>query len=96
MSAYLIARVRVEDKEPYEEYKKLAASAIEKHGGRYLARGGRTTTLEGEEETSRVVVVEFESFERAEEFYLSPEYQNAISVRKGAARGQFVVVDGVS
>jgi uncharacterized protein (DUF1330 family) len=95
MPAYLIARVQVRDPAPYEEYKRLAAAAIEKFGGRYRARGGTTVTLEGEEEKSRVVVVEFPSLERAREFYRSPEYRKAITARTGCASGQFVVVDGV-
>jgi uncharacterized protein (DUF1330 family) len=96
MPAYLIARVRVQDPTAYEEYKRLAAAAIEKFGGRYRARGGTTVTLEGEEETSRVVIVEFPSVERAQAFYGSPEYKKAIAARKGCATGQFVVVEGLS
>ncbi len=95
MPAYLIARVRVKDAGAYEEYKRLAAAAIAKFGGRYRARGGTTVTLEGEEETSRVVIVEFESLERARDFYRSPEYRKAIAARTGCATGQFVVVEGV-
>lgn len=95
MAGYLIARVNVTNPGAYEGYKKLAAAAIEKHGGRYLARGGRTVTLEGPEELARVVVVEFPSLEEAEAFYRSPDYQKAIGARKGAATGQFVIVEGV-
>jgi uncharacterized protein (DUF1330 family) len=94
MPAYLVVRVRVSDPKAYEEYKKLAAASIEKHSGRYLARGGRTATLEGEEESGRVVVVEFPTFEKAEAWYRSPEYRKAIEARKGAATGQFVLVEG--
>ncbi|HXV60543.1 MAG TPA: DUF1330 domain-containing protein [Vicinamibacteria bacterium] len=95
MPAFLIARVEVTEPGAYEKYKQLAASAIEKHGGRYLARGGRTLTLEGEEESRRVVIVEFESLKRAEEFYHSSEYREAMAARRGAAVGQFVVVEGL-
>jgi uncharacterized protein (DUF1330 family) len=96
MPAYLIARVQVRDPAAYDEYKRLAAAAIEKFGGRYRARGGTTVTLEGENEPSRVVIVEFDSVERAQAWYRSPEYQKAIAARTGCASGQFVVVDGVS
>jgi uncharacterized protein (DUF1330 family) len=41
-------------------------------------------------------MVEFASMEQAKAFYNSPEYQHAITVRAGAAEGQFVIVDGVS
>jgi uncharacterized protein (DUF1330 family) len=95
MSAYLIARVQVQDKAAYEEYKRLAAAAIEKFGGRYRARGGTTVTLEGQEETGRVVIVEFPSLERAQAWYRSEEYRKAIAARSGCARGQFVLVDGL-
>ena len=95
MAAYLIARVDITDPDAYESYKTLAAAAIEKYEGRYLARGGRTETLEGDEESRRVVVVVFPTLEQAKKFYDSPEYQKAKAAREGAAVGQFVVVDGV-
>lgn len=94
MSAYLIVRVQITNPDAYEAYKKLAAPAIEHYGGRYLARGGRTVTLEGPEERGRIVVVEFPSVEQAQTFYRSPEYQKAIELRTGAATGHFVVVEG--
>ena len=96
MPAYLIARVQVKDTAAYDEYRRLAAVAIEKFGGRYRARGGATVTLEGEDETRRLVIVEFDSLDRAREWYRSPEYQKAIAARIGCAEGQFVVVDGIS
>ena len=96
MPAYLIARVHVKDPAAYDEYRRLAAAAIERFGGRYRARGGTTVTLEGEDETNRVVIVEFENLERAKEWYRSPEYQKAIAARTGCATGQFIVVDGIA
>lgn len=95
MAAYLIVRVNVTDMEQYKEYMKLSPGIIEQYGGRFIVRGGQTMTLEGPEETNRVVVIEFPSVEQARTFYESPEYQRAISVRAGAATGQFVVVEGV-
>jgi uncharacterized protein (DUF1330 family) len=41
------------------------------------------------------VVIEFPSFERAQEFYNSQEYQAARKVRAGAAMAQFVLVEGM-
>jgi uncharacterized protein (DUF1330 family) len=62
---------------------------------RYLARAGRTITLEGTPAKSRVVVLEFPSFERAEAFYRSAEYTAARKLREGAATAQFVVVEAL-
>jgi uncharacterized protein (DUF1330 family) len=53
-------------------------------------------TLEGQEEQSRVVIVEFPSLERANAWYRSPEYQKAIAARSGCAQGQFVLVEGLA
>ena len=95
MPAYLIVRVQITNLDAYEDYKRLAAPAIEQYGGRYLVRGGRTVTLEGTEEQGRIVVVEFPSFEQAQMFYRSPEYQDAKSYREGAGDLQIMVVEGV-
>lgn len=92
--AYVLVQVEVSNAQQYGEYTKLSPGIIQKFGGRFLARGGRTATLEGPPARGRVVVVEFPSFERAQEFYNSPEYQAARKVREGAATAQFVLVEG--
>ncbi len=94
MPAYLIVRVDVTDPAQYEEYKKLSPGAIAAYGGRFLARGGPTETLEGEPETRRVVVVEFPDAEAARRFDASPEYAEARRAREGAADMQMVLVEG--
>ena len=93
--AYMLVQVDVTNAQQYGEYTKLSPGIIEKFGGRFLARGGRTATLEGLPAQGRVVVVEFPSFERAREFYNSQEYQAAKKVRAGAATAQFVLVEGL-
>ena len=93
--AYMLVQVDVTNAQQYGEYTKLSPGIIEKFGGRFLARGGRTATLEGSPAQGRVVVVEFPSFERAQEFYSSQEYQAAKKVRAGAATAQFVLVEGM-
>lgn len=94
--AYLLVQADVTNPTQYQEYAKLSPGIIAKYGGRYLARAGRTVTLEGPPAKSRVVVVEFPSIERAQEFYNSPEYVAARKLRAGAATAQFVVVEGVA
>lgn len=95
MSAYVIASIDVTDPETYRGYSELAPATIEKHGGRYLARGGETATLEGEENTTRKVIIEFDSVEAAKTWYDSPEYQEARSRREGAAVASIVALEGV-
>ncbi|MCR9214896.1 MAG: DUF1330 domain-containing protein [Proteobacteria bacterium] len=95
MAAYMIARINVTDPDQYEVYKSLAPIAIKKYGGRYLTRGGPMETLEGPEETHRVVLLEYPDMETAKAFYDSPEYRKARDARKDAADGQFVLLEGL-
>ena len=94
MAAYIIARIRVTDPTQYEEYKKLSPAAAAAFGGEFIVRGGETETLEGAEETRRLVVVRFDSMDQARAFYRSEQYQAAKAAREGAAEAQFVLVDG--
>ena len=92
---YILAQIEVTNPAQYAEYAKLSPAIIEKFGGRFLVRAGKTETLEGTPGTSRVVVLEFPSYERAREFYTSSDYQAARKVRLGAATVQFVLVEGL-
>ncbi len=92
---YLVVESKVTDPAAYENYKKLAAAAIEKHGGRYLVRGGKAEILEGPwSAPQRLVIVEFDSPELAKQFYDSPEYRAAREARAGAADMNMLVVEG--
>ncbi len=53
MPAYWFSSANVTDEAALADYAKLARPAIEKHGGRYLARGGRHVRLEGASTKSR-------------------------------------------
>ena len=94
MSAYWVSRVHVTDPETYDKYVKLAGPAIEKHGGVFLARGGRQVILEGGE-FERSIVARFPSVEAAVACYNSPEYQAAKKKREGAGIANIVLVEGV-
>jgi uncharacterized protein (DUF1330 family) len=74
MTAYVIVDIDVTNPAAYDEYKKLAPPTVAAYGGKYLARGGRTETLEGEWLPNRLVILEFESVDRAKQWLDSPEY----------------------
>ena len=93
--AYMVVQVDVTNAQQYQEYAKLTPDIVASFGGRFLARAGRTVTLEGPPARPRVVVIEFPSFEKAQEFYRSPAYTAARKLREGAAQAQFVAVEGV-
>jgi uncharacterized protein (DUF1330 family) len=95
MPAYVVCEVEVIDAEAFESYKALAPPTIAAYGGRYLARGGRTDTLEGDRSPQRLVILEFPSLERAREWWESEEYAPAKSARNAAARVRMTCVEGV-
>lgn len=95
MSAYVIARVQVSDPEQYAEYTKRTPAVIESFGGRFLARGGQTVTIEGPEAEGRIVVLQFDTLERAVACFRSAAYDEAKQYRLGAAEMQLIAVEGV-
>jgi uncharacterized protein (DUF1330 family) len=95
MPAYIIGRIHVRDKEQYSKYLKATPAIIAKYGGHFIARGGELATLEGPEETGRVVIIEFPTMDDAEAFFHSEEYAEAKKLREGAAVAQFVALNGV-
>ncbi len=92
MPALWIAHVTVTDADAYGRYAKLAGPAIAKHGGHFIARGGRFVQLEGKERP-RNVVARFPSVEAAETCYNSPEYQEALSHARGASERELLIVE---
>ncbi|MEE4740082.1 DUF1330 domain-containing protein [Pseudomonas alliivorans] len=95
MKAYWIAQVDVTDPQQYSEYTQRAPAAFALFGGKFMARGGRSEALEGRATPQRTVVIEFESYEQAIACYRSPEYQEAMSHRKGASKAEIVIVEGM-
>jgi uncharacterized protein (DUF1330 family) len=96
VKACLLVEAKVFDARAYATYKDLAAVAIARHGGRYLARGGRSEVLEGNWQVpERLVIVEFDSLEQAKRFYDSPEYRQARAARRDAATVNMLVVEGL-
>ena len=91
----MIANIRIADPDRYPEYASRVPQTVERHGGRYLARGGKVEVLEGEWEPQRLVILEFESMERLREWYDSPEYASLKQLRGEVADSQLVVVEGL-
>jgi uncharacterized protein (DUF1330 family) len=98
MTAYWVARSRINDPVAYKKYTDRVPAIIERFGGRILARGGRFKILEGPEKFQRFVVIEFPSLEQAVACHDSPEYQEASAFRKkdGAGEVELVIVEAAT
>ena len=95
MTAYVIVDINVKDPVRYEDYKRLAAPTVELYGGKYIARGGKTETLEGDWSPSRLVILQFDNIEQAKKWLNSPEYSEARAIRHQTASSQMVMIEGV-
>ncbi|MGB3068321.1 MAG: DUF1330 domain-containing protein [Ottowia sp.] len=94
-SAYIIAQIEVTNPAQYEEYKKWSSAAMQVHGAEVCVRGGAVEPLEGNWAPTRVVVLKFDSFEKAKAFHDTPEYRRAREARAGAAIMNMIAVEGV-
>jgi uncharacterized protein (DUF1330 family) len=94
MAAYIIAEIEVTDPEIYDKYRAQTPGAVARYGGRFIVRGGKAETLEGDREPGRLVVLEFPDRAAARRFYDSPEYQQIIGLRQQAARSRLILVEG--
>jgi len=95
MKAYLVADVKITDQEVYESYKKGVPATIAAFGGRFLARGGKMETLEGERIPQRLVILEFPDMAKLREWYDSPEYRPLLELRQRSALSHVVAVEGI-
>jgi uncharacterized protein (DUF1330 family) len=95
MSAYVIVEIDVTDPVGYEEYKKQAGATVAQHGGKYIVRGGKTEVLEGDWNPKRIVVLQFDSMERAKEWLNCEEYREPRKMRHRTAKTKMILVEGV-
>lgn len=96
MAAYVVVKLEITDPERFKLYQQLASASVEKFGGKFLVRGGQMVELEGSWDAPRMVVLEFESIDRATGWYHSPEYGKAIEARKDAADFHMIALEGIT
>ncbi len=90
---YWIAMVSITDPDEYPRYIAANKAAFDKYGARFLARGGRSAAPEGFA-ADRYVVIKFDSYETALACYESPEYQEALRLRRACSTAHFAIVEG--
>lgn len=95
MPSYVIAMIDVQDADNYRNYTDRSPSIVQRHGGRFLARGSAVETLEGEPYDQRLVLLEFPDFEQATAWFDDPEYQSAAKFRREAAASRFLLINGI-
>jgi uncharacterized protein (DUF1330 family) len=97
MPAFLIADAVPHDPEEYRAsgYLEAAKRTAGKHGGRYRARGGEMTVLEGDWDLGRLVIIEFPTMSDLRAWYDDPEYREWIPVRRKLTESRLLALEGV-
>ena len=95
MSAYWIARCRIDDPVAYKKYTDLVPGILKQYGGKVLVRGGKYRIMEGPEAFHRFVVIEFPALQQGVACFESSEYQDAAAFRRsGGGIVENVIVEG--
>ena len=93
--AYWVATYfSVSNPDALAEYAKLAGPAIMGAGGRFLARGNAAKAYE-KGLMQRVVIIEFDSVDKATAAHDSPGYQAALKALGNAAQRDLRIVEGL-
>jgi uncharacterized protein (DUF1330 family) len=95
--AYVIAEVSVKDHTtaPSHEYAEKMPATLAPFNHHYLVRGGMTQALEGEPPKT-IVVIAFDSAEKARGWYESPAYQAIKPIRQRSTNSRIFIVEGVA
>lgn len=95
MPAFVINDMEVTDPVTFEQYRQLSPPTVAQYGGRFLARGGATATLDGGWSPKRLVILQFDSLAQARAWFDSPEYADARALRERSARSNIIVTEGL-
>jgi uncharacterized protein (DUF1330 family) len=92
---YIYAELTVTDPEYFNrEYAPRVQPVLEKYDARFLIAGGNPDVREGTRDVKRIVFLEFDSIERAKEFYDSEDYQSVIKYRFDSAKTDLYLLEG--
>lgn len=96
VKAYVISECEVLNEDLANEYGAHAAASIDKYGGQYLAVMAKPKVVEGKSTKQQIVIVEFPSLERAQKWYESPDYAEALKLREKALDRRLMFIEGVA
>jgi len=94
MKAYLILDLAIHDMRRFMKYIEAIPAMIEKHAGRYIVQGEVPTVIEGDWAPERVVVIEFPSRDKANDFLRDPEARQLFLIRHESTSSRLILVDG--
>jgi uncharacterized protein (DUF1330 family) len=99
-AAYVIAEVekdptKADDPVAARKYADEAPKSLAPFGGRYLIAGGKVQAVEGQTPKGYIVVIAFDSVEKARGWYFSPAYEAIKPIRQNSTKSRILIVEGV-
>jgi uncharacterized protein (DUF1330 family) len=92
---YVIAEVEVTDPARMQKYGEKVPETLAPFNHHYVLRGGKTQALEGEP-PKHIVIIAFDSVEKAREWYESPAYAAIKPFRLSAATTRLFIAEGIT
>ena len=92
---YVIAEVDVTDPDTFKKYSEKVPPIVAAFDGHYLVRGGKIQEVEGEV-PKRIVVIAFDSVEKARAWEYSPAYEAIKPIRHSSAKSRIFIVEGIA
>jgi uncharacterized protein (DUF1330 family) len=93
LPGYVVAEVDVTDPAGFKEYADKTPATLAPFNARYVIRGGKNLSVEGDA-PKRFVVIQFESFEKAKAWEDSPAYEAIKPIRHNSAKSRVFIVEG--
>ena len=95
MAGYVIVIEDVINETIMAEYRERVGPAAAARGGTYRVRGAAAEIVEGDWSPDRVIVLEFESLEKAREWVNSPEWFELKGLRANASNHRVLLAEGL-
>ncbi len=94
-AGYALIDVEVTDQTVFAEFRERAPAVVQAHGGTFLVRGGKTEVVQGDWTPHRVILVEFDSVERAKAWWSSPAHTELQAMLDRCSNTTATIVEGV-
>ena len=67
--AFVVAEITAKDQEVYAKFLPVVTKSIQSEGGKFIAGGGKTVSFSGAAPAQRVVIVQYDSLDKAQQWW---------------------------
>jgi uncharacterized protein (DUF1330 family) len=96
LPVYMLIEITIHEPELYAQYVEQVSAVVERHGGQYLARGGKVTVLSGDWHPERVILIAFPTLDDLCACLSSAAYRALAPLRERSTSSRAVAIEGVA